>query len=67
MPKKSKRPLERRGHEIIFYEGDWDELTEILSARKVPPSVFLREFVSKVIRRAREGAQMAGKEVEVEL
>lgn len=50
MPRKSSRPLDPIGREIRFYAGDWDRLTELLAARKLTPSYFLREFVHRKLR-----------------
>lgn len=50
MPKKSREPLDPKGREIRFYSGDWERLTDILAAKKITPSEFIREMVKRKIR-----------------
>lgn len=65
MPKKSKRPLDPIGREIRFFVGDWDRLTEILAARRITPSEFLREYVHRKLRQI-ESLPLRNEEIEVD-
>lgn len=51
MPAKSEIPLDKRGREIRFYQGDWERLADILVARGATPSQLIREFVHRTVRR----------------
>lgn len=50
MPRKAREPLDPRGREIRFYDGDWERLTDILAPKKITPSEFIREMVARKIR-----------------
>lgn len=67
MSRKLKRPLDATPHEIRFFEGDWDRLREILAAKKVTPTEFIREMVYRKLRQIEEKAQLSYADADVEV
>jgi len=65
MPKRSREPLELKGREIRFYQGDWDELASILAPVKLTPSAFIREMTRKHIRAIQAQANLLAANLEV--
>jgi hypothetical protein len=55
MAKRSPKPLDRDGFEVRFYEGELERLKEVLPA-KISVTFFIRECISKALRRIEERA-----------
>lgn len=48
MPRKAEEPLARK--KISLFEGDFEKLGDILQAKGVTPSVFIRHLVRRKLR-----------------
>ena len=47
MGRKEDEPLEKK--KVNLYQGDWDRLSEILAARKISPTFFIRRLVRRTL------------------
>lgn len=48
MPRKAEEPLDRK--KISLFEGDFERLADLLAAKNIPPSVFIRHLVRRKLR-----------------
>lgn len=68
MARRSRRPLNPKGREVLFFQGDWERLTEILAPRRIKPGTFIRAMVAKIIQnREAAAASVPSSHIEVEL
>lgn len=65
MPRKARLPLDPVARRLFFFAGDWERLTEILAARRLTPSEFLREYVHRKLRQI-ESLPKREEEIEVD-